>query len=226
MTEHENNGATPPGSPKRRPGAMLYKTTRFKSMAAALVELEQFMKSPALLENGKPLKQFGGALPRELVGNWMICAAANAEEDAGERMVFHSDPLKGDGIIEDTKTGETFPTEHVLVPMPRGLTELDIEAAIAQAITKKQNKGGAPYASGKTLVVFLNASGGEWKPTRIAKNLPTHDFAAVWVVSLFNAKDGEYIYGVANLQLDIGPAPTWTVRIAKDFRSWSVDRKQ
>jgi hypothetical protein len=82
---------------------MLYKTTRFKSMAAALVELEQFIKSPALLENGKPLKQFGGALPRELVGNWMTCAAANAEEDAGG-----GNELKTRTNICGTKRGTSY----------------------------------------------------------------------------------------------------------------------
>ncbi|MDH2346163.1 hypothetical protein QCM77_27725 [Bradyrhizobium sp. SSUT18] len=54
-------------------------------MAVALREPEQIMTSPILLETGKSLKQFGGAR-RERAANWLICAAANAEEDAGERM--------------------------------------------------------------------------------------------------------------------------------------------
>lgn len=50
----------------------------------------------------KPLKQFGDARPRELVANWMICATANTEEEeVGECMAFHSDPVGGDGIIVD-----------------------------------------------------------------------------------------------------------------------------
>jgi hypothetical protein len=227
MNDQENGCARPAAAakPKRLPGTMSYQTTRFKSMAVALRELEQFIKSPVLLETGKPLKQFGDARPRELVANWLICAAANAEEDTGERMAFHSDPT-GDGIIVDTKTGETWPTEHILVPMPRTASVSDIKASIAKAVSDKQKKGGAAYATGKTLVVFLNSGGGEWKPTRVARNLPAHDFGAVWVVGLYSANDGEYVYGVANLHLEIGHAPAWTVHIAKDFGSWSVERKQ
>lgn len=205
---------------------MSYKTTRFKSLAVALRELEPFIKSGAHLETGKPFKQFGGARSRELVANWMICVAANAEAGAEDRMEFHSDPVGGDGIIVDSKTGESWPTEHVLVPMPRTASVPSIEASIARAVSDKQKKGGAAYATGKTLVVFLNSGGGEWKPTRVARNLPAHDFGAVWVVGLCSAKDGEYVYGVANLHLEIGHAPAWTVHIAKDFGSWSVERKQ
>jgi len=112
------------------------------------------------------------------------------------------------------------------VPMPRTASVPSIEASIAKAVSDKQKKGGAAYAAGKTLVVFLNSGGGEWKPTRVARNLPAHDFGAVWVVGLCSAKDGEYVYGVANLHLEIGHAPAWTVHIAKDFGSWSVERKQ
>jgi hypothetical protein len=205
---------------------MSYRTKRFKTMAVALRELEPFIKSGVHLETGRPFKQFGDARSRELAANWMICAAANGEEGAGRRMEFHSDPIGGDGIIVDAKSGETWPTEHVLVPMPHIATVPDIEASIAKVVSDKQKKGGAAYATGKTLVVFLNSGGGEWKPTRVAKNLPPHDFGAVWVVGLYRAVDGEYTYGVANLHLEIGRAPTWTVHIAKDFASWSVKRRQ
>jgi hypothetical protein len=97
---------------------MLYETTRFTSMAVALRVLERIIKSGALIETGRRLKEVG-LLPRELVANWLICAAVNSEDDAGERMAFHSDPIDGDGILVDTKSNETWPTEHVLVPMPR-----------------------------------------------------------------------------------------------------------
>jgi hypothetical protein len=78
----------------------------------------------------------------------------------------------------------------------------------------------------QTLVVFLTSGGGEWKPTRFAKNLPPHDFGAVWVVGLCSARDGEHVYGVTNLHPEIGQAPTWIVHIAKDFGSWRVERVQ
>lgn len=195
-------------------------------MAVALRELEEIIKSPVLLETGKPLKRFGDARPRELVANWMICAVANAEEGPGERMAFHSDPIGGDGIIVESKTGESWPTEHVLVPMPRMASVPDVETSIIKAVSDKQQKGGAAYATGKTLVVFLNSGGGEWKPTRVTRNLPVHDFGAVWVTGLHSAVDGEYVFGVANLHLEIGHAPSWTVHIAKDFGFWIVNRVQ
>src|SRR5258708_31141656 len=119
MTDQENNSVSQAAAskPKRRPGTMSYRTRRFKSMAVALRELEPFIRSGVHLETGKPFKQFGDARSRELVANWMICAAANAEEDAEERMEFHSDPIGGDGIIVDSETGDTWQTEHVMVPM-------------------------------------------------------------------------------------------------------------
>jgi hypothetical protein len=228
MSEQENDGAKQPAAakPKRRAGMTSYQTTHFKNMAVALRELEQFIKSPVRLETGKPLKQFGDARPRELVVNWLIRATANAEETLAITWRFTAIRTAGDGIIVDTVTGETWPTEHILVPMPRTASVPDIEASIAKAVSDKQKKGGAAYAAGKTLVVFLNSGGGEWKPTRVARNLPAHDFGAVWVVGLCSAKGGEYIYGVANLHLEIGQAPAWIVHIAKDFGSWSVERKQ
>jgi hypothetical protein len=205
---------------------MRHRTTRFKSMPVALRELEPFIKCGAHLETGKPFKQFGDLRSRELLANWLICAAINSEHDAKEQMEFHSDPIGGDGIIVDSKTNETWSTEHVLVPMPRSNATSDVEASIVKAVDGKQKKGGAAYASGKTLVVFLNSGGGEWKPNRVAKNLPAHDFGTVWVVGLCSAEDGEYVYGVANLHVEGGNAPTWVIHIAKDFTSWRVRRVQ
>jgi hypothetical protein len=77
------------------------------------------------------------------------------------RLTFTSDPLESDGIIYDNVTGETWPTEHVLVPYIRASQATAVEALILKAVGKKHSKGGAAYASGKTLVVFLNAGGGE-----------------------------------------------------------------
>jgi hypothetical protein len=94
-----------------------------------------------------------------------------------------------------------------------------------QGCSDKQGSNNVGYA-GKTLVVFLNRGGGEWKPNRVARNLPPHDFGAAWVVGLCTVDNGEHVYGVANLHLDGGDSPTWTVRIAKDLGSWSVKRVQ
>jgi hypothetical protein len=57
-----------------------------------------------------------------------------------------------------TESEASFPTEHILVPAARSGEAVDIEALILKAINDKREKGGAAYASGKTLAVFLNAS--------------------------------------------------------------------
>jgi hypothetical protein len=54
---------------------------------------------------------------------------------------------------------------------------------------------------------------------------PLH-FATVWVVSLQRVEAGEYVYGVANLDLTEGNAPTLLVRIRQDFATWEVTRIQ
>jgi hypothetical protein len=95
---------------------------------------------------------------------------------------------------------------------------------ILRAITKKQEKGGAAYASGKTLVVFLNAGGGLWFPNKVARNLPYPlDFETVWVVSLQHPEPSGYIYAVTRLTPSAGDAPTWRVNLAADFIAWTVD---
>lgn len=52
------------------------------------------------------------------------------------------------------------------------------------------------------------------------------NFGAVWVVSLYGVEDSAYTYAVSNLHFDDGPAPAWTIHIAKDFGSWRVTRVQ
>jgi hypothetical protein len=120
-------------------------------------------------------------------------------------LTFSSDPTGGDGIISDTITGETWQTEHVLVPTPRGGATADAEALILKAIDQKYKKGGAPYASGKTLVVFLNAGAGMWLPNKVAKQLPDPLlFDAVWVVGLQKVEGGKYVYAATRLDLRAG----------------------
>jgi hypothetical protein len=143
---------------------MRHQVTRFKDLKTALKVLEPFIRHGEHLQTGKPLKRFGGLRSRELLANWLMCVAVNANVKA-DRLTFTSDPTGGDGVIYDTATEETWPTEHVLVPKHRGGGEPDVEAAILKAIADKQSKGGAAYASGKTLVVLLNAGGGvAWHP--------------------------------------------------------------
>ena len=76
---------------------------------ARVKDLEQFVKNPVLLQTGRPLKQFGNMLPREVLANWLLCATVNAVER--RQLVFSSDPTGGDGIIWDKTAHEIFPTE-------------------------------------------------------------------------------------------------------------------
>ena len=144
---------------------MKYKVKRFKDLKLALKELEPFIRNGEHLQTGKPFKRFHGLRSRELLANWLLCVVGNYTRQA-DRLTFTSDPLGGDGIIYDSVAEKTWPTEHVLVPTARDGEVEDVEALILKAIGIKQSKGGAPYGSGKTLVVFLNSSG-TWFPNKV-----------------------------------------------------------
>jgi hypothetical protein len=207
--------------------AVKYQITRFKSLEVALEELQPFIRNGEHLQTGKPFKDLGGLRSRELLANWLLCAVVNYDSQAAERLTFTSDPLGGDGIIYDSETDASWPTEHVLVPAARTDAAVDVEALILKAIERKRKKGGAAYASGKTLVVFLNAGGGKWHPNRVAKRLPDPlHFAVVWVVGLHHVEAGEYVYSVTQLDVSEGDAPAWLVRIGSDFRKWKIERLQ
>jgi hypothetical protein len=204
---------------------MKHAVTRFKNLKVGLKELEKFIREVEPLYTGRPLEQFGMMRPREMVGNWLVCAVINAE-NGSERLTFTSDPTGSDGVIYNTETEHTWLTEHVMVPRaPEGETP-DIKALILKAVGHKQKKGRA-YASGKTLVVFLEA-GGEvpWFPNKVAKALPKTDFDGVWVVGLQRVEDGAYVYGVTQLDVSDGDAATWSVRIRANFKKWEIKRLQ
>lgn len=202
---------------------MRYPVRLFKSLAAALKELEPFVRDGEHLQTGKPFKQFDDMRSREMLANWLLCVTLNAVSES--EVTFCSDPTGGDGIICDVATGETWPTEHVMVPrLPAGKTG-DAETLILEKIRQKRDKGGAAYAAGKTLVVFLEAGAGAgaWHPNRLARQLPAPlHFATVWVVALQRVEEGEYIYAVSNLDVSGGNAPILGVRIAKEFDAWEV----
>lgn len=204
---------------------MKHRVRRFKSQKIALKELESFIRSGEHLQTGKPFKQFAGMRSRELLANWLVCAVLNAEL-AVERFRFTSDPVGGDGVVEDSETGRTWLTEHVMVPRARESSAVDIKAQILRATTRKQKKGGVAYARGKTLVVFLNSGEGSWFPNQVARALPKTDFATVWVVGLQYVEDGIYVYAVVHADLSKGNAPTWNVRISSNFDAWGVERLQ
>lgn len=193
-------------------------------MEIALKELGQFLVDGKQLHTGRPLQKFGGMLPREMVANWLICAVFNSENP--DSLEFHSDPTGGDGLIHNKTTGETFLTEHVVVPNIEPKQPTEGHQRILDAINQKNDKG-ASYARGKTLVVFLNAALGEWKPTVVARALPNPlHFESVWAMGFQGIESDEYVYGVANLHLDDGDAPTFIVRIPKDLSGWKVERIQ
>ena len=212
---------------------MKFEVTRFKNLRLALNEIAQFIRDPLQLQVGKPIPRFGGLRPRELLANWLICAAFNEHNGSPERLTFIAsktgDEFFGDGILQDTTTGETFPTEHVIVPKAKDGKTADLQARILKAIIDKNDKGGAAYASGKTLVVFLNdGTDAMWWPTRVTKALPDPlYFGSVWVVGLHShdAQTGEYAYAVAMLEFVEGNAPFFVIRTA-DFNSWTVTRIQ
>ena len=193
----------------------------------ALKELEPFIRNGEHLQTGRPFKQFGGLRSRELLANWLLCVAFNFDCSSPDRLTFTSDSLGGDGILYDTLSGAAFPTEHVLVPAAESGEAVEIEPLILNAINDKR-RDGAPYASGKTLVVFLNlGTGNPWAPNKVAKQLPGPlHFAVVWVAGLHRIEKGESIYSVTQLDVSEGDAPTWLIRIASDFDSWETKRIQ
>jgi hypothetical protein len=204
---------------------MRYPVTRFRSLAVALKELEPFIRDGNHLQTGRRFKKFGGMLSREILANWLLCVAINSTDDRA--LTFSSDPVGGDGIICDTATGETWPTEHVMVPRLRPGQTADSGALILKAIEQKRSKGGAAYASGKNLIVFLEAGAGTCFPNKVARQLPDPLlFAAVWVVGLHGLEAGEYIYNVVHLDISDGDAPALVVQLGKDFDTWTVKRVQ
>ena len=205
-------------------GALSYRVTQFKNLAVALKELEPFIRNGEHIRTGRPFRRFGGMRSREALANWLLCVTINAVDSRD--LTFFSDPLGGDGVIRDPATGETWPTEHVMVRATPGASD-DLNDLVLAAIAKKRDKGGAAYATGKTLVVMVEGDGGAWHANRVARRLPRPlHFAAVWAVGLNAVADGRYGYWVAMLDVGDGDAPVYRVAIAADFASWTVTRIQ
>lgn len=201
---------------------MKYSVTSFKDMKIALKELEPFVRNGIHLQKGKPFKKLNGMRPREAWANWLLCAALN-EVDKNFKLKFFSDPIGGDGIIRDGITGQTWPTEHVFVLRKSVIDGMDVEELILKAIKKKQAKGGAAYAVGKILIVFLYTDGSNWFPNRVAQNLPSPLlFNQVWVINLQMVKDSAYIYAVTLLDISGRSFPIYLVYVNSDFNSWEV----
>jgi len=204
---------------------MKYPVRRFLNLAVALKELEPFVKDCRALRTGRPSKVFAGLRPREIWANWLLCATISAAE--GRDFEFTTDPTGGDGIIRDSATGNTWPTEHIYVP-PKVEEVVDVDALVLAAINAKNDRG-AVYAENRTLVVFVDVAGGPWHPNRLANRVHnTLHFDVAWLASLHGvAEDGAYHYDVTCLHLDDqGNAPVWRVSIAPGFDGWRVQRIQ
>ena len=63
--------------------------------------------------------------------------------------------------------------------------------------------------------------------SKVARQLPDPlHFATACVVGLQGVEDGEYVYGVTNLDLTYGKAPTLLVRISRNFDACEVTQTQ
>lgn len=200
---------------------MKYPVKCFKSMKIALKELAPFIKNGSHLRTGQPFKSFGGMRSREILANWLLCATVNAISE--RTLTLYSDPTGGDGILQDSTTGQTWWMEHVLVPPRRADDGRCAETLILHAINQKRSKGASAYASGKTLVVFLDSGTGTWFPNKVARKLPEPLlFNSVWVVGLKQVDDKSYTYYVTSLDISSGDAPTYLVGIDPAFDTWWV----
>jgi hypothetical protein len=118
---------------------MKYPVVRFKTMEVALKELEPFIRDGGHLQSGKPFEKLGGMRSREALANWLLCAVVTA---TGQRdLTFSSDPVGGDGILIDSKTDETFQTEHVMVPRLKGGEHADAHSLQGNRVKKSVTKG-------------------------------------------------------------------------------------
>ena len=195
--------------------------TTFKSLKMCLKELKLFICDGQHLETGKPFKRFGGLRSRAILANWLLCVVASFEQNHEEFKIC-TDPQGGDGITYNQTKKQAWPTEHILVSQRNKLEQA--QSLILKQIEKKQNKGGAAYASGKTLIVLLNNQCGEWYPNKLGRSLPHVDFESVWVVGLQNVIDGQYDYNVT--RLDPNGCPIWRIHINKNFESWEIEKIQ
>jgi Domain of unknown function (DUF4209) len=89
-----------------------YRVKELKSLAAALKEIEPFVRDPRLLRTGRELRNFGRMKPRELVGNVLLAVAANPAT-AMEWIRIATDPFNADGLIINEATHEAWLMEHV-----------------------------------------------------------------------------------------------------------------
>jgi len=161
--------------------------------------------------------------PRELLGNWLICAIG-CDARGKESLAVGEDPLGGDGLIVDKESDDKLFMEHVYVPAgPEG----EFEDRVMAALQAKAAKG-EEYAKGRTLVIFADAVG-KWFPNRLARRIAgQHHFRGVWLVALDapSITNGTYAYNVAELDVSNGNASVSRVVVSPEFDSWTVETIQ
>lgn len=201
------------------------RSKKIKSMLAGLSELRPHVIDRRQILSGSPIRNFENIRPRELLGNWVLCAALN--ENAGlERFFIASDSTGSDGVIFDSLEDRPYFTEHVLALNLSASEKENGEENIVMAINKKRNKGGLAYGKGKILVVLAEGIG-EWKPN-IVRRLIEGDFVFddIWVFGLCSANDQRYTYGISRIDRSDLNCPTWIIEIMSDFASFETTRIQ
>ena len=198
---------------------MKQNVTVVKDLAAVLKDMEPWVKNPKTLYSGNKPKNFS-LLPREILGNWLMCTVGNALDDKAA-WTFCTDPSGGDGILIDRNTDSQMVTEHVFVPQKYLKDSHGPEDVIKNAVAKKQAKGGKAYAEGKHLIVFCEGIG-KWYPNRVGKAIAgTHNFASVWAVGLDRAENADtYYYWIA--QFENSHCPVVEIKIDFDKVVWLV----
>jgi Domain of unknown function (DUF4209) len=201
-----------------------YRVKELKSLAAALKEIEPFVRDPRLLRTGRELRNFGRMKPRELVGNVLLAVAANPAT-AMEWIRIATDPFNADGLIINEATHEAWLMEHVFAYVHDG-SAVDVTNLLLERIAKKVGTGDG-YCQGKTLCVLLDHTG-QWVPDDIVKKLSVPRTLNSIMVANRTGRTvlGEFVYHIVRLDWMMGYAPRWRVTIASDFTSWRVDREQ
>jgi hypothetical protein len=204
---------------------MKFDVKQFRSMELALSQILPRITAQEL-KTGKPVAQFGNLRPREILANWLFCAALNSRSGVeGVDLSFTTDPHDGDGIIYDQNNHSARHTEHVYVPPQDADQTSSVEELVAAAVALKVQKG-PPYAKGKTLLVFVDAGGDRvWYSNKAARLVPKNDFVEVWAISRDKEATYECIYNVSLLIAE-EPTPVFQVRINKKIPKWTVVRTQ
>jgi hypothetical protein len=204
---------------------MRYKVRKLRNLRLGLKEAEPAFRNVLvngrpILESGRPYRNFGRMLPRELAANWLIAAVLD-HCTRSDRFHIMSDPADGDGLIFDTITKEALWTEHVMVidRAPDHGPD-DPQAKILKCVSEKNDRGSA-YGRARNLIIFLYRSGnpGPWWPNRLARLLPQPlHFDTVWLVGFQHFERADRIYAVTCLDVSQGGhAPIWLVRIDSNF---------